>query len=216
MIPKILHYIWLGEKTALAKKCIASYSKYLKDYKIIEWNETNIDITNYDPVLKENYEYYYNKKRYAFCSDIARLYILKEFGGFYVDADLEFIKSIPESVREMPCLCRCNPTQEIGNGYIWGCEKEDPFVITCIRWFSEHLSKFKSSHGSVWIFNNIIQRFFKLFGYDLSNKETQDIIGYRIYSADYFCTFNFGNKKIEKTKNSIAIHHFASSWVLRS
>lgn len=217
MIPKILHYIWLGgNKTDLAKKCIDSYHKYLKDYEIKEWNESNIDISNYDPFLKECYKEYYDKKKFAFCSDIARLYILKEFGGFYVDADVEFIKPMPECIREIPCLCRSNPTQEIGNGYIWGCEKEDGLVTASIRWFSEHLQKNKRYHGFGWIFNNILQAFFKKFGYSIGIKDTQDLLGYRVYSADYFCTFNYATKKLEKTNNSIAIHHFASSWCRKS
>lgn len=216
MIPKILHYIWLGgKKTPLVEKCIRTYYKYLKDYEIIEWNESNIDTSRYDPILKNSYDVFYSRKQYAFCSDIARLYILKEYGGFYVDADMEFIRTMPEYIREIPCLCRCNPTQEIGNGYIWGCEKEDPFVITCIRWFSEHLTLYSKTYGSAWIFQSIIQRFFRLFGYELSNKETQDVIGYRVYSADYFCGWNYGKKRLEKTENTVAIHHFESSWLNR-
>lgn len=217
MIPKILHYIWLGEnKTPLAKKCIASYPKYLKDYSIIEWNESNIDLSKFSKTLKEKYQFFYEKKRYAFCSDIARLYILKEYGGFYVDADVEFIKPIPDAIREIPCLGRCHPTQEIGNGFIWGCEKEDAFVTACIRWFDEHLQRYSLSYGSGWIFNNIMRQFFSIFCYDKYNKETQDIIGYRVYPADYFCAMNYNIHKIEKTENTIAIHHFAYSWASKN
>lgn len=213
MIPKVLHYIWLGgNKTALADKCIKSYRKYLTDYDIKEWNESNIDTSNYDHVLKKYYEEFYNKKKYAFCSDIARLYVLKEYGGFYVDTDVEFVRTMPECIREIPCLCRSTVTQEIGNGYIWGCEKEDPLINACIRWYSEHLLKFNKNHGSIWIFNSILQNFFKRFGYDKTSSKTQDVLEYRIYSADYFCAINPSKKKIEKTENTIALHHFASSW----
>lgn len=48
MIPKIIHYCWFGngEKSNLIKKCINSWKKFCPDYKIIEWNESNIDISN--------------------------------------------------------------------------------------------------------------------------------------------------------------------------
>lgn len=46
-IPKVIHYVWVGgkEKPGLAIKCINSWKKYLPDYKIVEWNETNFDFS---------------------------------------------------------------------------------------------------------------------------------------------------------------------------
>lgn len=45
MIEKKIHYIWFGgEKPEKVKRCIESWEKNLKGYKIIEWNESNLDI----------------------------------------------------------------------------------------------------------------------------------------------------------------------------
>ena len=54
MIPKIIHYCWFGHNPLppLALKCIASWKKYLPDYEIKEWNETNFDL-NAIPWTKE-------------------------------------------------------------------------------------------------------------------------------------------------------------------
>ena len=43
---KIIHYCWFGGKPLpkLAKKCIKSWKKFLPDFEIREWNETNFDI----------------------------------------------------------------------------------------------------------------------------------------------------------------------------
>lgn len=43
MIPKIIHYVWVGTKpkSELALKCIESWKKYCPDYEIMEW-ETNL------------------------------------------------------------------------------------------------------------------------------------------------------------------------------
>ena len=45
MIPKIIHYVWLGggAKTPSVKRCIASWHKVMPDYEIKEWNESNFD-----------------------------------------------------------------------------------------------------------------------------------------------------------------------------
>lgn len=47
MIPKIIHYCWFGynKKPGLIKKCIASWRKYMPDWEIREWNESNYDVT---------------------------------------------------------------------------------------------------------------------------------------------------------------------------
>ena len=92
MVPKVLHYIWIGgEKTDLANKCIESYHQYMPDYKIVEWNESNIDFNWLDDIGKKFYKDNYDNKKFAFCADLIRLYILKNFGGIYVDADVEFL-----------------------------------------------------------------------------------------------------------------------------
>lgn len=46
MIPKIIHYVWLGggAKTPSVKRCIASWKKAMPDYQIKEWNESNFDL----------------------------------------------------------------------------------------------------------------------------------------------------------------------------
>ena len=46
-IPKIIHYCWFGGGpiSAESQKCMESWKKYCPDYKIIEWNEQNFDIS---------------------------------------------------------------------------------------------------------------------------------------------------------------------------
>lgn len=78
MIPKTIHYVWLGEqpKPELVSKCIASWEKYLPEFTIIEWNETNSPLEN--PVVA----YCLQEKKYAFASDYIRLYALNKYGGY--------------------------------------------------------------------------------------------------------------------------------------
>ena len=55
-IPKIIHYVWVGgqEKPKNIRLCMKSWQKHLKDYKIIEWNESNFDI-NSNRFVKQAY-----------------------------------------------------------------------------------------------------------------------------------------------------------------
>ena len=93
MIPKIIHYCWFGksELPVLAKKCISSWKKYMPDCEIKEWNEENFDV-NIIKYTKEAYNY----KKYAFVSDFVRFYVLKKYGGIYLDVDVEIIKPLDD------------------------------------------------------------------------------------------------------------------------
>ena len=67
---KIIHYCWFGGKPLpkLAKTCINSWKKYLPDYEIMEWNESNFDV-NMTKFSQKAYE----EKMWAFVSDVARV-----------------------------------------------------------------------------------------------------------------------------------------------
>ena len=91
MIPKIIHYCWFGrgEMPELAQKCIESWHKYMPDWEYKLWNENNFDI-NYNQYVNEAY----NAHKYAFVSDVSRLYALVEEGGIYLDTDVLLLKSL--------------------------------------------------------------------------------------------------------------------------
>lgn len=90
-IPQIIHYVWLGkgEKTPLITKCIESWMRHLPNYEFKEWNEDNFDV-NINPWIVKMY----NSKKYAFASDLVRLYVLKNEGGIYLDTDIEIKKNL--------------------------------------------------------------------------------------------------------------------------
>lgn len=91
MIPRIIHYCWFGgkEKPEVVKRCIASWKKYCPDWEIIEWNETNFDVSLV-PYMKEAYE----MQKWAFVSDVARLLIIYHRGGVYLDTDVELLDTL--------------------------------------------------------------------------------------------------------------------------
>lgn len=79
MIPKIIHYCWFGGKPLpeAAQRCISSWRKYMPDYEIRCWDESNFDV-NIIPYTTEAYK----NKLYAFVSDYARFWILEQEGVY--------------------------------------------------------------------------------------------------------------------------------------
>lgn len=90
MIPKIIHYCWFGgnPKNQLINKCIESWKKHCPDYEIVEWNENNYKTDNvyFNQALKA--------KKWPFAADYARLDIILQHGGIYLDTDVELLKPL--------------------------------------------------------------------------------------------------------------------------
>lgn len=86
MIPKIIHCCWFGgsPKTDLAQRCIASWKRCCPDYEIREWDERNFDLD-----LNSYCRQAYDSRKWAFVSDVARIWALHRFGGIYMDTDVE-------------------------------------------------------------------------------------------------------------------------------
>ena len=132
-IPKIIHYCWFGGNPlpALAHKCIASWKKFLPDYEVKEWNESNFNVYQ-APYVAEAYRL----KRYAHVSDYARFWILYHYGGIYFDTDVELIRPIDDLLERgsyMGFECQegtqyDNPNGNMNPGLGFAVCKEHPFL----------------------------------------------------------------------------------------
>ena len=207
MIPKIVHFCWFGNnpKTKLAKKCIASWKKYLPEYKFIEWNESNFDV-NQHPFTQEAYQ----AKKYAFVTDYVRLFILKEYGGIYMDTDVEVIKNL-DCFLHHKAFSGFEDSIHIPTGII-GSEKNGAWVSLMLEYYNNR--HFLMADGSLDTTTNvkIMTNMLKKQGF-IPNDTLQDIQGnVTFYPHDYFCPIDCCTKKIKKTKNTYTIHYFAGSW----
>ena len=208
MIPKTIHYCWFGRGAmpSLALKCIASWKKYMPDYEIKRWDETNFDV-NIIPYTKEAYE----NRKYAFVTDYVRLYALYHEGGIYMDTDVEVLKNL-DCFLNLPAFSGFEDDTLVPTG-IMGSEKEG-------EWAKWQLSYYNDKHfilpdGNLDLTTNvkIITDSMAQKGFILKNsfQNFQDMI--TIYPKDYFCPKSYKDKKIYLTQNTYCIHHFAQSWV---
>ena len=131
MIPKIIHLCWLsGDKyPAKIAKCIASWKKHLPDYEIMLWDTKRFDL-NTSNWVKQAFE----AKKYAFAADYIRFYALHNFGGIYLDSDVEVLKSF-NPLLDLPYFVGAEKagTPEAA---IMGAEKGLPWIKKCLDYYS--------------------------------------------------------------------------------
>lgn len=219
MIPKIIHYCWFGKSTMppLLLKCIESWKNVMPDYRIIRWDESNIPINDYN-FMREAYK----AKKFAFVSDQARFYVLKKYGGFFLDTDVEVLKSFDDLCYNKCFFAFGRHLQKnvfyVSPGLIMGAEPENTtinniFECYCNLHFISN-EKLQFQYSSPKIITKYLTENEGLILRDCCQSLNHGIY---VYSTEYFDpvnprTFQSGSK-IEITCNTYSIHHGAASWV---
>lgn len=207
MIPKTIHYCWFGRnpKPKLAEKCIKSWKKYCPDYEIIEWNEDNFDIAAAPLYVRQAYE----AKKWAFVTDYVRLFVLIEYGGIYMDTDVEVIKPLEVFLMHQ-AFSGFEDQIHISTG-IMACEKGNPLFKSWLDEYSDMV--FVREDGSYNTQTNVITitNSMKQHGIRLDNT-MQIVAGCAFYPNDYFCPKDYSTNVIRKTRNTYTVHHFSASW----
>lgn len=210
MIPKKVHYIWLGKgsKPNIMDICINSWREKLPEYEIIEWNEENLDF--YEEIKKSKFlKECYERKLWAFLSDYFRVKVLYEVGGIYLDSDMQILKSLDRFLEDSAFLGFESLTQ-VSAGII-GCEKGHPLMKRMLEFYSEEI--WSSPHYTIpAIFQYIMTEEFGLKG---ECKEVMEIeSGIKLYPYEYFYPYHFTEefKYSCITENTYGIHWWGKSW----
>lgn len=209
MIPKIIHYCWFGRnsKSELAEKCIQSWKEKCPDYKIIEWNEDNFDISSCPLYVRQAYE----MEKWAFVTDYVRLKVVYDNGGIYFDTDVELKKNLNRLLRYDGFFGfedgRC-----IATGLGFGAVKELPLLqevmldyegITFIRKDgSFDQTPCPERNTKIFLKHGLRQD-------DSSQMLDQNI---RILPSIYMCPIDYVSGKRRKSFKTVSIHWYSASW----
>lgn len=206
MIPKIIHYCWFGKniKPNNVEKCIQSWKKYLKDFEFVEWNEGNFNIHKNTFVFEA-----YKNRKYAFVSDVARLKALYQFGGFYLDTDVEVLRSFDE-LTDNQCILGFEEANYIATSFM-GCDKEHPLIKEFLDLY-ENIN-FVDGNGTFNCVTNVtkLTEILKNKGVKMDGT-LQMIDGINVYPQEYFSPYDYINCIDCRTNNTYCIHYFLVSW----
>lgn len=206
MIPKKIHYCWFGGKELPSDvvKCIESWKKMAPEYEIIRWDESNFDVNSH-PFMKKAYE----EKFWAFVSDYARLKVVYENGGIYLDTDVELIKSLDELLDNKCYLGVQEQDHCVASGLGFGAEKGSSVLKAMLEEYDkiEFSKEIVNDIACPLINTRVIER----LGY-VANGQYAALGEVTIYPAEYFDPYSTGNSQCRLTDKTISIHHYSASW----
>lgn len=211
MIPKKIHYCWFGNNPIPAelKKYMKSWKKYCPDYEIICWNETNFNIDCH-PFVRSAYD----AKAWAFVSDYARLKVIYENGGIYLDTDIELLKSLDSFLKHdffigiQQAGGRDYAYATTGLGY--GASQYNNVVREMLEEYDsiDFKDDEKGNYACPILNSNVLRK----YGYEPAN-EIKYYDGIVVYPSEYFDPFSTGAAEMLLTSNTVSIHHYSASWM---
>jgi len=212
MIPKIIHYCWVGGKlTPLAKMCLASWKKFCPDWTIKEWDEDNIPMKVF-PYLSEAYE----NEKFANVANFTRLYALYNEGGIYLDTDVELIRNLDEFLSESCFFSFQSPSSSLGtvNNAIMGAVKYHPFIREML---GEYLLRFNGLEKAHLSSPNLTTDLLRRKGLDKNQTEDAETVrvgDIAIFPKRYFHPYRWNEQFTPECvkPDTYGIHRFAFNW----
>lgn len=209
MIPKIIHFCWLSGDAypENIQKCIDSWKRFLPDYEVKLWNKETFDVASVQWVKEA-----FVAKKYAFAADYIRFWSLYNYGGIYLDSDVEVLKSFDDFLEHKSFTGF--EYLNIPEAAVIGAEKGTDWIKSCLDWY-DGKSFFTADGG---IKNDVVPRLVKLvlekkYGKRIEdNGKKQHLDGLELYPYFYFSPKNYFTGKIKVMPKTTSIHRFASAW----
>jgi len=190
----------------LAMRCIASWKKYCPDYEIKRWDETNVDLSSVD-YMREAYE----EKAWAFASDVARLQVVYEQGGVYLDTDVELVRPLDDLLQHR-AFAGIQHDKTIALGLGFGAEAGHPLIGELLNDY--RVRHFRMADGTLdrTPIPQLQHSAFVRNGFNGQDIK-QTVGGIAVYPMEYFCPISPERGAAALTENTYSIHHFAASWL---
>ncbi|WP_223875914.1 glycosyltransferase family 32 protein [Paucilactobacillus kaifaensis] len=207
MIPTNLIYTWFGRK-----KKPESFYKYLESWKkmnpgfnIIEINENNFNVN-----LCKFTQKAYLREKWAFVSDVARLWAVNKFGGIYLDVDVEVLKPVSKLLEYNQFWAK-EDVGQVNSGLIFGSEPNNLHLENILSIYKELSFPEDDLLYSVSTVQ-IISKYFRKIGLSYGKKRDYLRNNVVVFEPKIFAPLHYwGGGKIKK--ESMTVHHYAASWI---
>lgn len=210
MIPKTIHYCWFGRnpKPDIVLRCIESWKRYCSGFEIIEWNEEIFDLSECQYAQDA-----YDERKWAFVSDYVRIKVLLEYGGVYMDTDVEIIRPLDDLLQNEAFIGfekGLDNQYGVNTGSMMGATPGNEFLRIQEEAYRKYAFRNKE-HLNLTTCVEYSTDIMTSYGLQRNNQR-QKILGVEIYPSDYFCPLDMKTGKISTTNNTYSIHRYAGTW----
>ena len=211
-IPTTIHYFWASTVPIPEKfqNYIDGWQKLNPDYKVRRWTEKDLDFDKYPLVKKALAE-----KRWALVADMVRMYAIYNEGGFYCDTDIELLKPLDE-LTKYDAVAGWESNFWFTTAF-FGAKKHSPWVEKLLRRFEMADANEKITTNTFLKTVHAPSVYAKDF-WPLQLDGKTRVYGkdeFAVFSREYFSPKHYMTGKDCRTKNTIAYHHYASTWHTR-
>lgn len=174
-----LIYCWFGGNPLpeTVKNCMKTWKDVMPDIDIVEINESNFNI-HYNKYVEQAYD----AKKWAFVSDVARLWALYELGGIYLDTDVLVYRDLRELFTAPAFTGFEQPGYPVCA--VMGSEAGNEIIKQMLDWYND---KIFEKHDNWWEYETntmIMSDILALNGVDRNRFETQQVPNMKIYSKE--------------------------------
>lgn len=185
-----------------------SWHRYLPDYQFILWNEENFDV-NICQFTKQAFE----NKKWAFVSDYVRVYALYNYGGWYLDTDIEVVRPLSDFEDKRMVL---GTDHDGALTALMASEKGHSFWQKILGVY-QNMSFIREDGSFDFTVNNVhLQDALTEYGFQCQNVYQELSEGIYVYPDDYFHVANVELGTVNITKNSYAIHWHTLLWTSKA
>ena len=207
-IPKTIHYCWFGGKKMpdFLKECMASWSTVCPEYELRRWDESNFDVNKY-PYTKQAAE----SGKYSFVADVARLDILYEYGGIYMDTDVKLLKSFDE-LQFNKGFVGVERWGNINSGGGIGAVPHHPMIKEMLDYRLKY--PFILEDGTQNIETNGLYETIPFIRHGMRVDNTLQIINdMTVYPASVFHPYDYMSREEKIEEDTVSIHYFYGGWM---
>lgn len=206
-IPKVIHYTWFGgeEKRMLQRRCIESWHRFCPDFEIREWNERNYDVHKNQYVAEA-----YDCKKWAYVSDYARMDVLYQCGGIYLDTDVELFQGLNPLLGTEAFLCFGEwPVPNSGAGT--GCVKGNKLMKELMETREDVPFIQNDGEGDTRTNSNYEMKVMMNHGFRM-DFTFQLMDGIALYPPDVIAPASLIGENAFVTEQTLGIHHCLNTW----
>jgi hypothetical protein len=196
VIPHVIHRVWLGDQEMPEefKEWGETWQRHHPEWEMRLWTDDNLPELRYPDALERC-------RNHGEASDVLRSEILYQFGGVYVDTDVECRRSIEELIADAKAFAAWVRPGRIGSAVL-GAEPEHPAIERLLTEMKDRVGQMDQIEATVGLLTEVLS-------------EADDVT---LFGPETFYPYHPRHAPAdqgESFEDAYAIHHWSLTWKSR-